>query len=372
MVAASLDIPASRPGAVVSRKPSLDLRLYLLWALFWGFMISVALLDYFRGNGHQWWQPLLWEGSSAVGATIWLVLQRRVAPRYSAYLHEPLRWFWLHLKWLPLIAVTFITFIYSVRHGVYALLGQRYQHEGWTNVFVYESIKVVLYTGLWLSGIFAFDSYAQWQAQRRRLLALQKSLAEAQLAQLRAKLRPHFFFNVLNTISALMHVDVERADRLLMHLGSFLRSSLTLAEQELVPLHEELRLLELYALIMQERYADRVTLEQRIDPRAMNLPVPALLGQPLLENAFKHGVERCRGQAPVRIEIIVDIADGDLLLCIANTGRIQEPSDEDGLGLSHCRERIKVIYDEAGSLQLTEAEGVVSATIRIPCPLPAA
>lgn len=369
MAVISPDSGSADGGQPLWRARFPDAPLFLLWGLFWGFMISVALLDYFRGDGQQWWMPLLWEGSSAVGATIWLVLQRRVAARYSAYLHEPLRWFWHHLKWLPLIALTFITFIYSVRHGVYALLGLRYQHEGWANVFVYESIKVVLYTGLWLSGIFAFDSYAQWQAQRRRLLALQKSLAEAQLAQLRAKLRPHFFFNVLNTISALMHVDVDRADRLLMHLGSFLRSSLTLAEQELVPLHEELRMLELYALIMQERYADRVALAQRIDPRAVNLPVPALLGQPLLENAFKHGVERCGGQARVRIEIDVEIVDGDLLLCIANTGRIQDSSGAGGLGLSHCRERIKVIYDEAGSLQLTEADGVVSATIRIPCPV---
>ena len=69
---------------------------------------------------------MLWEGSSLLVATFWLVLQRRADRRYTEYLDQPLRWFAHHLKWFPLIVVTFIASVYAIRHGVYALLGERY------------------------------------------------------------------------------------------------------------------------------------------------------------------------------------------------------------------------------------------------------
>ena len=223
MAVAHLDLAADSQAAG-SRVSRPDIALYFLWGMFWLLMIGIAVQDYARDGGKQWWQPMLWEGSSLLVATFWLVLQRRADRRYAAYLDQPLRWFGHHLKWLPLIVVTFIASVYAIRHGVYALLGETYKHESWSFVLVYESIKLVLFFGLWLGLIFGFDSFAQAQEQRQRLLALQKSLAEAQLAQLKAQLRPHFFFNALNTISALMHVDVPRADRLLARLGDLLRS----------------------------------------------------------------------------------------------------------------------------------------------------
>jgi len=364
MVAARIDLYAQEQTALEQRANFPEVALYLLWSLFYVFMVVVALQDYFRGGGSHWWEPVLWEGSSALAATGWLVLQRRAGHRYSGYLDDPLRWFGHHLKWLPLMAVSFFVLVFGTRHGVYALLDQTYRHGPWAPTFVYETIKLALFVGLWLGVIFGFDSYAQWQAQRRRLLILQRSLAEAQLTQLRAQLRPHFFFNVLNTISALMHVDVERADRLLMRLGDFLRSSLTSAEQELVPLREEVRLLELYAQIMQERFADRVSLSWRIDEKSLHAMLPALLLQPLLENAFKHAVERSR--APVRIEIEASREADSLILAVRNTGSSLAPGCRDGVGLSNCRERLHVIYGDSASLLLTESDGAVEAKIMLP------
>jgi hypothetical protein len=361
MAVAQLDLAANRQASGPSRP---DFALYFLWAMFWLLMVGIAVQDYVRDGGTHLWQPVLWEGSSLLVATFWLVLQRRVDRRYSAYLDQPLRWLGHHVKWFPLIVLTFVASVYAIRHGVYALLGETYKHEPWSYVLGYESAKLVLFFGLWLGLIFGFDAFAQAQEQRQRLLALQKSLAEAQLAHLKAQLRPHFFFNVLNTISALMQVDVPRADRLLSRLADLLRATLHWGDKEITSLREEIRMLELYAQIMQERFADRVTLNWNIDSAVLGSAIPALLLQPLLENAFKHGVERSRDAVRIDIEAR---RDGDLMrIAIRNTGSILETNRHDGVGLRNCRERLSVLYGDAAKLELTQLPDAVEAVVTLP------
>jgi hypothetical protein len=363
MAVTHLDLAAD-PKAARSRISRPDIALYFLWGMFWLLMLAVGVQDYLRNGGTRLWQPILWEGTSLAVATLWVFLQRRVDRRYAVYLDRPLVWIGHHAKWLPLIVLTFVPTVYAIRHGVYALLGERYTHEPWSSVLFYESIKLILFYGLWMGLIFGFDTFAQTQEQRQRLLALQKSLAEAQLAQLKAQLRPHFFFNALNTISALMHVDVPRADRLLTRLADLLRATLQWGDKELTSLREEIRMLELYAQIMQERFADRVTLSWNVDSAALGGAIPALLLQPLLENAFKHGVERSRDA--VRIEIAARRDGERLYIAIRNSGSVLGPDREDGVGLRNCRERLSVLYNNAAQMQLTQLPDAVEAAVTLP------
>jgi histidine kinase len=363
MAVTHLDLAADRQAAR-ARFSRPDIALYFLWGMFWLLMVAVGVQDYVRGGGTRLWQPILWEGSSLVIATVWIVLQRRVDRRYAAYLDRPLVWIGQHAKWLPLTVLTFVPVVYGIRHGVYALLGARYTHEPWSEVMFYESVKLILYYGLWMGLIFGFDTFAHTQEQRQRLLALQKSLAEAQLAQLKAQLRPHFFFNALNTISALMHVDVPRADRLLSRLADLLRATLQWGDQEITSLRNEIQMLELYAQIMQERFADRVTLSWNVDDAALGGAIPALLLQPLLENAFKHGVERSRDAVQIEVEAR---RDGErLYIAIRNSGSVLGPDREDGVGLRNCRERLGVLYGDAAQLQVTQLPDAVEASVTLP------
>jgi hypothetical protein len=362
VVSPTAPLIAADHGLIAAATP--QRMLFALWALFWLIMMLVGLQDGLRSPYIHWWEPLVWEGSSCIGATAWMLWQRHHKQRFAPYLDQPLQWFGRHLSWVPLLIATFIVFVYSARHAVYALLGDTYEHESWLFIAVYESLKLLLFAGLWLGIIFGFDSFEQWQAQRRRLLELQKTLAEAQLSQLKAQLRPHFFFNALNTISALMHVDVDRADRLLARLGELLRISLQINDQEMTTLREELRTLELFSQIMQERFADRVVLTWNVDAGLLNTTVPVLLLQPLLENAFKHGVERAIG--PVSIDIEGRVAGDSLVLEIRNTGSTLPTSYRDGVGLRNCRERLKVIYGDSASLQLTGEGDAVVARVTLP------
>jgi sensor histidine kinase YesM len=338
--------------------------LFALWGLFWLLMISVAIQENLSDRGVRWWEPLLWEGSSCLVATCWLLLQRRVARDWDTYLTQPLRWFGKHLVWLPVIIVTFIVSIYAIRHGVYALTDEIYDHNPWPTVFVYESIKIVLFSVLWMSIIFGLESFGGWQKERERLLELQKHLAESQLAQLKAQLQPHFLFNALNTISALMQTDVDRADRLLTKLADLLRASLKSSARQSTPLRDELELLRLYAEIMDERFAGRVTLAWHIADDAQDAAVPSLLLQPLLENAFKHGVER--SSLPVAIRIEARREGERLLVAIHNTGSTLAAQPGLGIGLRNCRDRLGVLYGGQAILDLVTDTDGVTARLALP------
>jgi hypothetical protein len=344
--------------------PKAPTTFWALWAAFWLLMIGVAIEDQLRDPLTRWWEPILTEGSSALVSSgwMWLAVQARV--RHACCLGRPVAWFGRHLAWLPLVFVTWIAAVYAIRHGVYAAVGRTYEHSGWGFVIVYESLKLTYFAGLWLGILFGIDSYGQWQFQRQRLLQMQKALAEAQLAQLQGQLRPHFLFNALNTVSALMHTDVAGADRLVAALGDLLRASLRSRENEMTSLAEELRTLRLYADIMHERYRGRVTLSWQADRSLLDVPVPVLMLQPLLENAFKHGVERTT--APVHIHVGARRAGGALEIVVGNTGSTLAPGHRDGMGFRNCRERLGIIYGQASSLRVrNEGEGVV-ACLSIP------
>jgi signal transduction histidine kinase len=338
--------------------------LFAIWVLFWLLMIVVSVEDHGDLRYYKWWEPYLWEGSSCLVATMWLGLQRRVATRWNVYLAHPMRWFGRHLAWFPVIAVTFVTLIYAIRHGVYFLAHYTYRHAPWPGLFVYESIKLLLYTALWLCIIFGLASFALWRQERERLLMLQRDLAESQLAQLRAQLQPHFLFNALNTISSLMQVDIGRADRLLAQLADLLRSSLQAGARQLTSLREELKLLELYSDIMCERFIGRVSLSWDVAADTLEANVPALLLQPLLENAFKHGVEPSTPPVAVRIAAW---REGDVLrVSIHNSGGTLPQAPGRGIGLTNCRERLKVLYGEQGRLDLKQDAEGVAAQLTLP------
>jgi LytS/YehU family sensor histidine kinase len=161
-----------------------------------------------------------------------------------------------------------------------------------------------------------------------------------------------------------MHLDVVRADRLLARLGDLLRGTLESTAQDLVPLRQEIRLLELYAQIMLERFEDRATLHWHVDEGALAGTVPSFLLQPLLENAFKHGIERTRN--PVRVEVAARREAERLVMIVSNTGSGLPTEVREGIGLRNCRERLRMIYGETAVFSLSADDGMVRAYVSLP------
>src|SRR5688572_6154541 len=149
------------PRTLASR--GINRALFALWALFWLLMIVVAVEDHRDDAGVRWWEPFVWEGPSCLVATAWLLLQRRLTSGWDVPISQPWRWFARQAVWLPLVALSFVISIYALRHGVYALTTETYEHPGWAYLLFYESIKLLLFASLWLGIIFGLESFASWR-----------------------------------------------------------------------------------------------------------------------------------------------------------------------------------------------------------------
>ncbi|NHZ35012.1 sensor histidine kinase [Massilia rubra] len=336
------------------------------WLLFWSLLVSVAIEDYLRDGGTKLWQPVLWESSSMVAATFLLAIQRRFTRRYDYLLATPWRWFGLQALFLPMYWVAFVPIAFGIRHAVYALAGASYEHEGWVETVVYESLKLSSFIGLFTVMVFGILSYQQLLEEKLRAEQASALLRQAHLQRLRQQMQPHFLFNALNTISSLMHTDVARADATLIELADVLRATLDVGELQVAPLSTELRLVRGYARVMEERFAERVSIAWRIDDAALECQVPVMSIQPLLENIFKHTVEQRR--ETVRIVISASRHDKLLVVTLDDDIGTLAPGAPPGVGLSNLRERMAALYGDSASMQLSPlAPAGVRATMTVPC-----
>jgi hypothetical protein len=330
------------------------------WGLFLVLMVSVALQDYIRDGGADYWQPVLWEMSSNIYGLAFLLYQRRVMRRYDHLTRQPGKWFALNFAWLPLFCLLFVPIVFGIRHAGYAFMGQVYEHAPWLELYVYESVKSSVFYALIMMAIFGMLSY-------QALVREQLLLREAQLQRLTQQMQPHFLFNALNTISSLMHTDVERADATLIQLADVLRTTLDVSDQHEAPLATELKLLRGYAKVMEERYAERVSIDWRVEDGALACSVPVMSTQPLLENVFKHTVEK--RSAATRIRIEARCQDKELVFAIEDDGGHLGPSvGGSGIGVANLRERLKVLHGDRATLALAQLQPAgVRAEMRLPC-----
>jgi signal transduction histidine kinase len=218
-------------------------------------------------------------------------------------------------------------------------------------------------------------SFARRAALKQELqLSQARSAAQqAQLAALRYQLNPHFLFNALNSISALIVTKRnEDAERMTDKLSSFLRSSLNADPGELVPLEEELALTEEYLDIESVRFGERLNVSVDCAPGACEALVPSFLVQPLVENAIKHGVAQSR--EPVNIDIHAHVEGDELCIrvanCVAPDAEINRVGKNvpgrTGVGLLNVRQRLQAVYGKAATLTAAPTGATFVATICIP------
>jgi two-component sensor histidine kinase len=215
----------------------------------------------------------------------------------------------------------------------------------------------------------AFNYYQAAQERELRASELERHLAQARLQALQMQLNPHFLFNTLHAISALMHTDVEAADSMIARLSDLLRYALESTDAQEVPLEQELAFLERYLEIEQTRFGNRLFVHKEIDPQALEARVPNLILQPLVENAIRHGIEphARRGEITLsarresgRLHLEVRDNGGGL---ITKNGELEE-----GIGLSNTRARLEELYGDQYRFEFQNAkEGGLVVHLAIPC-----
>ena len=338
----------------------------LAWVVFWVLMTTVEVQDYLRHGGRELWRPLLWQASSLVVASAVAWVQWRRVTCTDHLLDTPWRWFAEGLKWLPAIAPAFVAVVYAIRHAAFALVGVPYVHEPWGTVFAYEMLKFGAFYLMFVTIFFGIRSHAALGAARVRLERERGLAQQARLLQLTQQLEPHFLFNALNTIASTIHRDPDLADALVTKLGALLRAATDLTRHAETSLDDEVRLLGDYGAIMVERFADRVSLAFDVAPAALACRVPTLVLQPLLENAFRHGVDEHPGPAAIVVRAHVD--GGRLRLSVEDDVGVLAGAPAFGVGLANLRDRLAARYGAAASLTLApRAGGGVIASVELPC-----
>jgi sensor histidine kinase YesM len=215
----------------------------------------------------------------------------------------------------------------------------------------------------------ALRYYGEARDRELRESQLETHLVEAQLQALQRQLQPHFLFNTLNTISALMHRNVDAADNMIARLSDLLRISLQTVGVQEVPLKQELDFLSKYLEIEQTRFRDRLTVVFDVQPDTLDALVPNLVLQPLVENAIKHGIgpKPTPGQIEIRSKragalLELEVKDNGVGLSAARLTDFNR-----GVGLANTRSRLQHLYGSSHRFEFRQpAAGGLSVLIAIP------
>lgn len=205
-----------------------------------------------------------------------------------------------------------------------------------------------------------YAALEQENSRRAEVLA-----REAQLKALKAQVNPHFLFNSLNSISALTTVDAAQAREMCIRLAEFLRTSLRLGERATIPFSEELALTHMYLDVEQVRFGSRLKLRETVDAECADCDIPALLIQPLVENAVKHGIAMMAEGGEIAMK---GWCAGNMFrFTISNPFDPQAPSTgRNGLGLRNIRERLESRYGSAARLEVQVEEDRYSVGLTLP------
>ncbi len=233
---------------------------------------------------------------------------------------------------------------------------------------LYYSIK--LYQERQAQLVFSLRLDADRREEHLKRLEAETTAKEAQLKMLRYQLNPHFLFNTLNAISALVHLkENSKAREMLVRLSEFLRFSLANDPKLQTSLEQELHALTLYLQIEQARFADRLSVRVEVTPEARRSAVPSLLLQPLIENAVKYGIANKEDGGEIKIQGFV--AKGVLTIVVADDGpgfnSVEQTTSGRGVGLRNTRERLHLLYGDESRLDMRNREtGGAQVKLRIP------
>jgi two-component system LytT family sensor kinase len=217
--------------------------------------------------------------------------------------------------------------------------------------------------------------YQQLREKETVAAQLETELANAKIAALRMQLNPHFLFNTMNGISSLMRTDIDAADSLLEQLSSLLRMTLERRDVQLIPLHDEIEFTETYLAMQDRRYLGRVTRTLSVDPDLHDALVPAMILQPIVENAYVHGLSKLDRSGELSIRVCKDGERVNAMITNSGLGLItnlEEHSNGYGVGLANVKNRLRLLYGDNCALSILEVDPThVQASISFPLHLSA-
>ena len=291
--------------------------------------------------------------------------------------HFVLRGIIIRYDWLKIDLVKIIPKILALIIGAGVLSSLFYQ----LSYFLILSVEVIqdrLLAQLTFDFLITAFLYVIWTTiyflyhyleSNNRSLKYEAAINEMQLNQLKSQLNPHFIFNALNSVRALVDEDPSKAKIAITQLSNILRTSLIMDKKRVIDFNDELNTVRAYLALESIRFEERLKVKYNIDPRSNNFQIPPMMLQTLVENAIKHGVSNLVDGGIIEINSLIE--DNALKLRIRNSGQYvsgeKKPGKKGGYGLSNTKERLKLIYGHAATFDIyNENDKFVVTEVRIP------
>ena len=358
MHADAAPVPGSAPAEPPSTRGPQSIR-FLLWYFFGWLLLglwqgSESVISNRRDlNPPPDWHVYVWELSSVVVVAVLALVIYRFEQRYRITGPGVWRRLPLHAVAAVVFSVVHVALMVWLRKLAYAMGGDHYDFGPVVGGFFYEFQRdLVTYAGIVITCAL-LRTVRERRRQQLRELELRKAASDARLAHLTAQMEPHFIFNTLNAISNRMYEDVAAADRMVVALADLLRAAMARDGTDCVTVAEDARWLEAYCHLMAERQPGQLDVQLDIDDAVRRAHIPRLLLQPLVENAFRHGLRSGRG----RLQVNVRAENGRLHCRVADDGVGIEDDAEPGLGLVNVRERLALLYPNDHELAIRPRAG---------------
>lgn len=228
------------------------------------------------------------------------------------------------------------------------------EYTGWILVFLF-----------WSVGYFFYHFFKNYKQEEINNLTLRAAQSEMELNRLKAQLNPHFIFNAMNSIKALVDEDAKKSKDAITQLSNILRKSMKTGGEKLIALEEEMKMVDDYLSLEAIRFEERLQVITEIPASLMSKKVPPMMVQTLVENAIKHGISHIPQGGTVRIN--AKTSEEFWVLRISNSGSLSEAyTEQRGIGLENSRKRLRLLFGEKADIRLTQSKGEVLTEIHIP------
>jgi len=230
---------------------------------------------------------------------------------------------------------------------------------------LFSAFSYFLLFFIWSLIYFMFHYVSKSRKQQLDTLRLESLVKELELQTIKAHINPHFIFNALNSIRALVDENPQRARRAVTELSNILRSSMQSEKMETVPLEKELLIVKDYLALENMRFEDRLRIEYAVDEETLDQPVPPMMLQTLVENAIKHGISKQINGGVVKV---ISEFKGDFHeLIVQNTGQLNGDLTGEGFGISSTNNRLGLLYGGRANFEIKQINGsLVEAKVTIP------
>ena len=265
---------------------------------------------------------------------------------------------------------TFVfAFIYAflmvfVEDNILGILGDRMKGLSFLNKVVRVSLGSFLFLTIWNLLYYIYHFAQTSRAEQLDKIRLESLVKELELKTIKSHINPHFIFNALNSIRALVDENPERARKAITELSNILRSSMHAEKVETTTLEKELSIVNDYLALELIRFENRLKISYDIDEDTLDQPIPPMMLQTLVENSIKHGISKLINGG--EIIIISDFKDNHHEISVRNTGKLLDNINADGFGITSTYDRLNLLFGKNAHFEIKNIDGMVEAKIKIP------